>query len=172
MGRSVHLARKNTVSASVNGVTTIVMVALTLLVIASLLGAVPSFHRALGISSTDALDEGVLVPKMSTSAMSVTTVFGVLALASITAASTPRMPHDANVVSAYIRALVRPRAIVSSRRRIRRVALTDDDADHYHAPIFTTPALWSASYSAQPEGFSVYTFRTAPCDEKGLSIQS
>lgn len=167
----MHLARKNMNGASAHRVATIVVASLALLVIVSVLGSIPTFHQALGIGSTDALDEGVLIPKMSTSTTGVTTVFGVLALAFLLAASTSRKPRAAHAIASGADTPMRPRAAVSPRHRMRRTMPTDDDADHHHTSIVTTPALRSAPDSAQPEGFSVSLFRSAPHREEGLSAR-
>jgi hypothetical protein len=167
----VHLARKKTNGASAHRLATIVVAVLALLVIVSVLGSIPTFHQALGIGSTDALDEGVLIPKMSTSTSGMTTVFGVLALAFLLAASTSRKPRAVRVIASGAGAPIRPRAAVSVRRRMRRTTPSDDDADHHHTSIVTTPALRSAPDSAQPEGFSVSLFRSALHREEGSSAR-
>jgi len=157
--------------ASAHRVTAIVLVFLVVIVVVSVLVAIPTFHQALGIGSTDALDEGVLMPRMSTSIANGAPVYGVLALAFLVAVSTARMPHAAKVAPTSPRALSRSCAVQRRRSRIRRSACATDDADHHYTSIVTTPALRSALHSAQPEGFSVCTLRTAPYGEEGYPAQ-
>ena len=154
------------IGASAHRVTAMVVVLFVVIVIVSLLGASPTFHQALGIGSTDALDEGALIPKMSTSTTRVAPVFGVFALVVLLTMSTARSPHAANMTPAGVHALVRPRAAGQQRSRVRRSANADDDG-HSCTSILTTPALRSAFHSALAEGFSVYTPSTTPFGEEG-----
>lgn len=171
MGFSVHRTRKHMTGAPAHRVTAIIVGTLVLLVIVSLLAAVPSFHRALGIGANDAIDDGVLIPKISTSATGIAAIFGLLAVVLLAAASMARMPHAAPATHARARAFVRIRAGAPSRRRMHRVVHAEGDADDHHTPIVTTLALRSARNPAQPGGFSVSSFCTAPYREEGLLVR-
>ncbi|TDB36933.1 MAG: hypothetical protein D9V44_10530 [Actinobacteria bacterium] len=167
----MHLALKNMTGASAHRVAATVAVTLVVLVIASLLGATPAFHQALGIGSTDALDEGVLMPKMSKASTNLAPVFGLFALAFLVAASTVRVKYGAPAVAAVSAGFAHRQAIATPRRRAYHTAHPDDDADHRHTPIAITSALRSAPYSAQPEGLFVSVLCSALHHEEGSSAR-
>lgn len=147
IGLSVHFARKNTSAALTRRVAVIAVAGLALLVVAGILHSMPFVHMALGSSSFDAFDEGLLIPRKSSGAPVAAAMSGVLAL--LMAVSGPMRHRVSHAISPGDRTMTAPCAHTAARRRTRREAPDDGDADQRHMTTVTILALRSASHPAR-----------------------
>lgn len=121
-------------------------VALTILLVASVLACIPALHQILGMQTFDAFDEGVLAPKSTGGSTGIALLLGLLFAAYLLALGSSHL-QGVFVVPAGVR--------VPSRHRIahrvhtqapRRVSSEDAGDDHLGGTYpGTTPTLGRAS---------------------------